>query len=532
MIVLFGFRPFDKHIYQSLLLMILKKYRPLLFGAGLLFITQCKTTDQDLESPAEPFYTPESYNSAAYTEYEAQKEVESVKPESRREATPFDLEPWIDRPEVQMWIKQFTGPGKAGFERHLERGETLRPIIESVLIDKGMPTDLYYLALIESGFRPSARSHKAAVGVWQFMKGTGKRYGLRSNYYVDERRDPIRATIAASGYLSDLYRVFQSWFLAFSAYSTGEGRVLNAIMRHETRNYWKLLEKKALHRETRNYVPKFIAAAWVARNAEKYGIRLPGPTPWPELQGVRVPSGISLAKVSSVTGITLKDIKMYNPHLLRGVIPPGRSSYSLWLPKFQVSQDTELALLKLKSVRRAESPALADGSYRIKRGDSLYSIARKFGVSSGELKNYNNLKSNRLIAGKYLHIPGREKPDSTSTKVKTAAKQAPKAGKTTYTVRRGDSLYSIARTHGTSVATLKHINQLRRNSIRPGQKLRLSDSTITKSVAKTSQSHTYKVRPGDTLAQIARKFRTSIRLLKRKNQLSSNMIYPGQVLKV
>lgn len=514
--------------------MMLKKYRPFLFGAGLLFITQCKTTDQDLGSPAEPFYTPESYNSAAYTEYEAQKEVESVKPESRREGTPFDLEPWIDRPEVQMWIKQFTGPGKPGFERHLKRGETLRPIIESVLIDKGMPTDLYYLALIESGFIPSARSHKAAVGVWQFMKGTGQRYGLRSNYYVDERRDPIRATIAASGYLSDLYRVFQSWFLAFSAYSTGEGRVLNAIMRHETRNYWKLIEKKALHRETRNYVPKFIAAAWVARNAEKYGISIPESTPWPELQGVRVPSGISLTKVSSVTGISLKDIKTYNPHLLRGVIPPGRSSYSLWLPKFQVNQDTELALLKLKPVRSAQTRALANGSYKIRRGDSLYSIARKFGVKTSELKNVNNLNSNRLIAGRFLHIPGQEDQQPVSKpKTSRKQKQSQKPLRGLYTVRRGDSLYSIARAHGTSISALKHANQLRRNAIRPGQKLKLSESSSNPTnTAKRSGGNTYKVRRGDTLAQIARRFRTSIRLLKRKNQLSSNVIYPGQVLKV
>ena len=457
-----------------------KNHLPKLFGSGVLLLTQCQTTDQDLANPGQPSYKPAAYHSAAYTEYEAQKEVEAVRPDQDRIARHFDLEPWIDRPEVQKWIRHITGPGKSSFETHLQRGETLRPIIESVLLDKDLPTDLYYLALIESGFRPEARSHKKAVGVWQFIAGTGKRYGLRSSYYVDERRDPVRATLAAAGYLSDLYRVFQSWFLAFSAYSTGEGRVLNAIMRHETRSYWKLIEKKALPAETRDYVPKLIASAWVAQHADRYGIRRPKSLHWPELHGVTVPAGVALNKISEIAGISNSDIGRYNPHLLRGVVPPGTSSYSLWLPRARISRKTELALLKIKPVPGSLKKAYQgpENAYRIQAGDALHLIAKKFKVSVADIKRENQLSSNKLIAGRLLKIPG----------------------------------------HQALIPVKKKAVGKKRN--------------IRKRASRLLAYKTYKVRRGDTLIKIAHKFGLSVNDLKRKNRLTSVAIFPGQILKL
>ncbi|MCB9228088.1 MAG: LysM peptidoglycan-binding domain-containing protein [Deltaproteobacteria bacterium] len=521
---------------------ILKKKRcPVLIGSGILLMTQCQTTNSDLSDAVLPPYKLETYNSASYTEHEAQKEVESFRPDQQRPHTPFDLEPWTERPEVHFWIQHFSGPGRPAFERQLQRGEELRPIIESILSDKGLPTDLYYLALIESGFRPEARSHKAAVGVWQFMAGTGQRYGLRRNAYLDERRDPVRATIAASAYLSDLYRAFQSWFLALSAYSTGEGRVLTAVMKHETRNFWKLSEKKAFSAETREYIPKFIAAAWVARNAERYGVRLPTAEAWPELHGVTVPSGVSLDTVGELIAMTSQSIRRYNPHLLQGMVPPGTSSYSLWLPREKVSHQAELALLRVRSRGTPDSGLyLDDDQYRVRAGDNLSAIAGMFGVTVAALRRFNELPSDRLLLGQVLRIPlGKTAKVRSVKSAKTARKMVGSANsgkRNHYVVRPGDSLSVIASAHGLSVREVRELNRLRGNFIRPGQRLTLfqsSSSSGSRAVTdELSGSRIYKVRRGDTLNRIATKFGLHPGELKKINHLRSSLILPGQILKV
>lgn len=258
----------------------------------------------------------------------------------------FDLTPWIKHSEVLRWVQNYQGKGRLTILRSLQRGQRFRPLIEAILADYKLPVDFYYLALIESSFVVHARSHAGAVGIWQFMPATGTRYGLRINSYVDERKDPIRATVAAANLIADLYSQFQSWFLAMSAYSAGEGRVMRGIQKIKTRDFWKLSDYQALPKETQDYIPKFIAASWVAKNIEVDAHLRPDFLP--PLQGFKVAGGVRLRDVASAANTSVNEIKQFNPHLLREVIPPGPAPYVLWFPKkmLQASVCSKLSELK------------------------------------------------------------------------------------------------------------------------------------------------------------------------------------------
>ncbi len=304
---------------------------------------------------------------------------------------------------VKKWIRYFAVRSKARFQRHLDRGEKYRDVVEEVLRQHGLPPELYYLAMIESGYSNHARSPMAAVGAWQFIPGTGRRYGLGLNRYLDERRDPIRATEAASRYLTDLFNVFNSWYLAMAAYNAGEGRVLNAIMRGNTRDFWELVRMKKLPRETRSYVPKFMAAAIIGRNPERFGFRTPRAEPYPDVTAVELPSPISLKAIARESNISLNQLKKVNAHLLRGVTSPNKRTYDVWIPSKLVASVKKVRK-SLVSHRIAKLSKLAlnrrnPNYHRVKRGESLSSIASKYRISLSELKRANRLNGNRIIAG-------------------------------------------------------------------------------------------------------------------------------------
>ena len=237
--------------------------------------------------------------------------------------------------KVKFWLDYFTGRGKERFQRYLNRGERLRDVVQSTLEESGVPNELYYLAMIESGFVTHAYSHARALGVWQFIRATGRRYGLEANYYIDERRDPIHATEAAIKYLTDLYNAFLSWELAIASYNSGELRVLRAIMDGKTRDYWEMSEQRLLPKETRNYVPKFIAANLIGRNPEKYGfidpVQIQKET-YPSVVAVEVPSPVRLSTIAKTAKVPLSELKEVNPHLRRGTTPPSRKAYEIWVP--------------------------------------------------------------------------------------------------------------------------------------------------------------------------------------------------------
>jgi len=417
---------------------------------------------------------------------------------------------------VEMWIKYFSQKDKERFQRMLDRGQQYRPIVENILEENGLPKELFYLAMIESGFVTHAKSRAKAVGVWQFIKGTGSRYGLAIDSYVDERRDPIRATEAAAKYLRGLYEVFQSWELALAAYNCGEYRVLSAIMKGGTRDFWLLSEKNLLPRETQNYVPKFRASIIVGENIEKYGMAPPtAESDYPDLESVTVPSPVSIKSIAATLGMNESEIKRYNPHLHRGMTPPRFSKYEIWVPanKAETLIEASSKLLRLNVALSKSSEDYEDKQYyKVRRGDSLLRIARKFKQSVRHIVSVNNLRSTRIFAGQRLRI---------STKSYRS-----NIGRV-HVVRRGENLGSIANKYHLSLGALKRMNNMAGSKIYPGQKLKI----MGKGAEILAASHSsYRVKRGDNLYSIARRFNTSVSALKEQNNLDRSRIFIGQTL--
>lgn len=234
---------------------------------------------------------------------------------------------------VNYWVSQFTGPLRERFALFLERGAVYRGLIEETLVKHGVPAELYYLAMIESGFIHDATSRASAAGIWQFMRPTGRAYGLRIDDEVDERLDPIRATSAAARHLRDLYRDHGSWHLAMAAYNAGSGRVRQAIRNGRTKNYWNLVRRGALPSETSHYVPQFHAAMKIARNPKKYGFEKLTPYKYPKLSKVRVKRGLSLEDIATNKRLSVEILRAVNPHLLQDSTPSGAGHYEVWVPK-------------------------------------------------------------------------------------------------------------------------------------------------------------------------------------------------------
>lgn len=433
------------------------------------------STDGDSSAPAE--VNPDEIDDSI--DQELQASIEGHVPEIGSEqdeigqaitqGLPVELNANVDR-----WIDYFTKKNPEAFQRFLDRGQPYKKMIVATLRDAGVPSELYYLAMIESGFVLNAHSHASAKGFWQFIPGSGRRYGLRVDGYVDERVDPWRATVAASLYLADLNNVFNSWYLAMAAYNAGEGRIMGAIMRGKTRDFWELVRKKALPSETMDYIPKVLAAYIVGKNPEKYGFRVPDAPSHEAFAGVTVPSPIKLSSIADETQIPLADLQKFNPHLKTGVTPQDAPNYKIWIPKrFEKDfKDSAGRLAEHRMTAKVQAPRIASETkirsfHRVKRGEHLTSISTKYGVSVAQLKQMNNLRSNTLFRGQKLKVM----TDKTAIAVATPAAKND-AG--IYQVRRGDRLYSIAKKHGMTVAELKKINRLQRNSVKVGQILKVS----------------------------------------------------------
>jgi len=317
---------------------------------------------------------------------------------------------------VRKWITYFTGKDRERFGRFLSRGARYRALIQEKLAAHGIPRDLFYLAMIESGFSTHARSHASAVGMWQFIRSTGKLYGLRADGYVDERRDPIRATEAAARHLRDLYGSLGNWHLVLAAYNAGPRRIYRAIRRGGTRDFWDLVRARVLPRETRNYVPKFLAAVIIGRNPGRFGFEVEPLEPYPDVQPVVVPTPARLADLARRAGIAPSRLAEVNAHLLRGVTPPGPRSYSVWVPAGDAAR-ARAASPGLARVRFQTGRSVASEGYgnvraryhRVRRGDTLDSIARRYGTTVVKLKRLNGLRTSTIHAGRRLIVAVRTK---------------------------------------------------------------------------------------------------------------------------
>jgi membrane-bound lytic murein transglycosylase D len=363
---------------------------------------------------------------------------------------------------VQFWIDFLEGRNRDRTHLWLEREGRYGEFIRASLRERGMPEDLFYLAMIESGLSNRAVSHAAAVGLWQFIAETGRRYGLEVSAYVDERRDPVKATTAALDYLEYLHDRFGSWYLAAAGYNSGENRV-GRIMREMTgsergtdADYWRIAHR--LPRETRDYVPLMLAAGFIGKNPNAHGfdgIRHQAPLAFDR---VEVGGGISLAAVARAAGVEESQVRDLNPHLIHGITTPGRA----WEVRVPVGRR---AAVLANLDRTASEPGGAMMVHRVIRGETLTHIARRHGVGVEALRRANpGVNPRRLQVGQPLQVPV-----GGSAQVASGAGQATW---TTYRVRRGDTLSHIAVRHGVTVQQLRQWNGIG-TRIYAGQRLRI-----------------------------------------------------------
>lgn len=310
--------------------------------------------------------------------------------------------------KVERHIQYFNGDIRDRFETWLTRLGQYRPMVEQVFAEFDLPLELVYLSLVESGFNPRAYSRARATGPWQFMKGTGRRYGLRVNYYVDERRDPIKSTVAAAHHLRDLYDTFGSWPLAMAAYNAGEGKVRRALKKTNGETFQEIARSRYLRRETREYVPRIMAATIIAKNPEHYGFSSRQPDPY-QFEEVVVSRPLHLKDIARAARLSYRELRSLNPELRRYVTPPRDKAYHLKVP-VGTKEKIESILDQIPSWRQSVPPRMKKGSkvpkgwYRVKIGDSLWKIAKRFRLSVRELKARNNLRGSLIKPGHLLAI--------------------------------------------------------------------------------------------------------------------------------
>ena len=430
-------------------------------------------------------------------------------------------------PRVEKWVNYFTHRGRRHMKRYLERSTRYLPIMKSILREQGLPEDLAYLQFVESGFSPSAYSSAAAVGYWQFIRGTGKNYDLEINAYKDERRDPILSTYAASNYFRALYSLFGDWYLAMAAYNCGESRVKRTVMKYKTRDYFELVKRRKLPRETSEYVPKLLAAIQIAQDPQKYGFTHLNYQPLLSYDEVHIPQSISLHKWAGQMGVPYKEIQSLNPLYRTDYVPVKKGSPAV----LRVPEGMEQKAQEVVAKSLAQEPrffAKGTWSYKVRRGDTLSSLAVRYGTSVRRLKSVNNLgRKGFLVAGRKIRIPHRGSRYFRKHSRRTLAQARKSSKKGVHKVRRGQTLSGIARTYKVSVQALRRLNGLGRSSlIKAGQVLKVPTRLMA------SRSF-HKVSRGENLSSIAAKYGLSLGEILTLNKLSRrSVIYPGQSLRL
>ncbi len=313
------------------------------------------------------------------------------------ETLDFDV-PVVRTHKVDRHVQFFTFQIRDRFEQWLGRLERHREMVQSIFAEFNLPNDLVFLSLVESGFSTSAVSRAKAVGPWQFIKSTAKTYGLRVDHWIDERRDPVKSTLAAAQYLRDLYHLFGSWPLAMAAYNAGEGRVGRALARTEGADYWDLTDTKLLKRETKEYVPRFLAAALIAKDPARFGLTIAPQAPM-EYESVAIIRPLNLRTAAKAAGVSYEDLKVLNPELKKDLTPPD-PVYHLRVPAG--TKDTLLAnLAKYKDWKRVHAIR-----YQVRRGDTLARLALRHRTTAESIREVNALdKSYRPRPGDWLLIP-------------------------------------------------------------------------------------------------------------------------------
>ncbi len=460
--------------------------------------------------------------------------LEVLPRDKTKEGPEFDI-PIVINEKVEHFIQYFQTTARNKFSNWLARSEKYIPFMKNLLKENGLPEDLVYMSLIESGFNPYAYSRSKASGPWQFIYLTGKKYGLKVNWWVDERRDPEKSTIAAAKYLKDLYDMFECWYLAAAGYNAGENKIANAMKRYRTEDFWELTKYRYLKKETKDYVPQMIAAALIAKDPEKYGftnIEYEEPL---QYEKVKVPGLTPLSLISKACEVSLEEIKDLNPELRRGVTPPEESDYEIKIPygskeKFIKNFETLQPLAKFQFK-----------THTVKKGETLPKIARLYRVEVEPIVEINRLDgSSRIHRGMTLLIPLSKdeevKPPVVAQKKRNGNNLQRNSEEIIYTIKKGDTLWSIANEMGVNIGALSRWNNLHPDQkIVPGDKLkiRMSASAETPPRGKGEKEIIYTVKKGDSLWSIAQRYQVSVSEIRTWNHLDgSDVIYPEDKLKI
>jgi peptidoglycan lytic transglycosylase D len=434
--------------------------------------------------------------------------------------------PLVMNKHVQLEINHFTKYGeKSFFIKAYKRSGKYRPYIVSELKAAGIPVELSWLPLIESGFKVNALSRARALGPWQFIPSTGYKFGLKRNKYIDERIDPVKSTQAAIAYLKELHQIFGDWSTVLAAYNCGEGRVLRVIRSQNINyldNFWDLYER--LPRETARYVPRFMAALFIINNPEKYGLNAITVDEPLKYENVTVSKQIHLKNIAREIGVAEKTLRELNPELRYRILP--QDNYPLRVPPGK----SEVLLANLDKIPVSYPPQPAYVYHRIRPGESLSTIARRYRSSVRKIMRANNLhRSSYIVAGKKLKIPRRGTIPYTPKIDRNKDVTIPSA----HVVKSGDSLWNIAKRYGTTTKKIQSLNELQTTQLHIGQVLKIPGYKDEKIVNKIEVGNlkVYQVKRGDSPFDIAQLHNMPLKRFLRINLLTlKSTIYPGQKL--
>ena len=495
---------------------------------------------------------------AILEQLEAETEVE-VPPPPSEEQIIAEIVAGSDLPidpnrRVRQGIRYFRTTGRKTFRIWLKRSGRYFPMIRKIFEEEGVPLDLVYLAMVESGLNPKARSWAEARGLWLFIGSTGRMYKLKQTWWLDERLDPVKSTRAAARYLKDLERQFGDWRLAIAAYNCGPGRVRQAIRRGKTRDVWQL----RLPKETRNYVPSFMAVAILSKRPEAFGfddVQIAQPLTFDE---VTLDGCTDLRVAAECVSTSYQRLKSLNPELNRWCTPPGEQGYQLKLPKGTAS------LFLSQYAQVPDSEKIEWQRHRVLRGEVLSGISRRYQIPMRSVAEVNNLRNpNRLRVGQILLIPGPALDGMRPTDRSLGSLPRERGKKVFHVVRKGDTLSGIADKYSVGLTSLRRWNNLKGSLIRTGERLTIwlpkereslyasatlepaqrsghsktpSSVTVREKEADDRSSGAsetvYVVRRGDTLSGIARRYGTTVKDLRRRNALQRSLIRPGERLTI
>lgn len=479
------------------------------------------------------------------------EDVQAVTGTQSEEATPLpepdtgkhDI-PVVFNDQVKTFVHYFQTQKWGVITRAFERASRYLPMMRQIFREKGLPEDLLNLAFIESAVNPRATSRVKAAGIWQFMPSTGRLYGMQSSWWLDERRDPEKSTRGAASYLKNLYNMFESWPLALAAYNAGEGKIQAAIQRQRSRNFWSL----RLPKETRLFVPAFMAMTIISREPERYGFT-PPPEEAIEVETVSLEHPTELTLIAQAAGTTVEEIRNLNPELIRWATPPSLSNYAVRIPAGR----RDVFLEALEQIPPSERVTWI--RHKVRKGETPGRIAKQYGMDVQVVLEMNGLRKRQALrSGATVLLPAAAVGSGAAyaIEVQQASRSTTRPTSTVYaeqyTVRKGDTLAGIARAHSVTLQNLRRWNKLSWNAgLRPGQILTVRRTPRTRAardfgISRGAASSVtpaapgakrYTVKRGDTLRTIARAHAVLPEDLRRWNKLSRDAgLRPGQELEI